>query len=88
MGDLEGILNLIVSECSKLAQKEYRTRHDWVEKMIHRELYKRFKFGYADKSYMHKPDSFQENNMQKVIWDFEMQTDAVPVDNKVKIKES
>ena len=25
----------IISECSKLAQKEYKTRHDWVDKVIH-----------------------------------------------------
>ena len=24
-----------ISECSKLAQKEYKTRHDWVGKVIH-----------------------------------------------------
>ena len=27
--------NHIISECSKLAQKEYKTNHDWVGKMIH-----------------------------------------------------
>ena len=26
--------NLIKSECSKLTQREYKTRHDWVEKVI------------------------------------------------------
>ena len=24
-----------ISECNKLAQKEYKTRHDWVGKVIH-----------------------------------------------------
>ena len=27
-------INLMISECSKLAQKEYKTRHDWVCKVI------------------------------------------------------
>ena len=31
-------INRIISECSKLAQKEYKTRHDWVGKVIHRKM--------------------------------------------------
>ena len=30
-------MNNHISECSKLAPKEYKTRHDWVSKGIHRE---------------------------------------------------
>ena len=30
--------NHIISECSKLAQKEYKTRHEWVEKVVPWEL--------------------------------------------------
>ena len=29
-GDRDETINHIISECSKLAQKEYKTRHDWV----------------------------------------------------------
>ena len=36
-GDREETINHIISECSKLAQKEYKTRHDWVDKVIHSE---------------------------------------------------
>ena len=28
-------INHVISECSKLAQKEYKTRHDWVGKVIY-----------------------------------------------------
>ena len=28
-------INHIISECSKLAQKQYKTRHDWMSKVIH-----------------------------------------------------
>ena len=28
-GDRDDTINHIISECSKLAQKEYKTRHDW-----------------------------------------------------------
>ena len=31
-GDREKTINHIISECSKLAQKEYKTRHDWVSR--------------------------------------------------------
>ena len=34
-GDRDETINLIVSECSKLVQKGYKIRHDWVWKMIH-----------------------------------------------------
>ena len=34
-GDRDKTINHIISECSKLAQKEYKARHDWVSKVIH-----------------------------------------------------
>ena len=34
-GDRDEKINPIISECSKLAQKEYKTRHDWVGKVNH-----------------------------------------------------
>ena len=34
-GDRDETINHIISECSKLALKEYKTRHDWVGNMIH-----------------------------------------------------
>ena len=37
-------INHIISECSKLAQKEYKSWHDWVGKVIHWELCKKFKY--------------------------------------------
>ena len=42
-GDREETITHIISECSKLAQKEYKTRHDWVGKVIHWEMCKKFK---------------------------------------------
>ena len=57
----------IISECSKLAQREYKARHDWVGKVIHWEMYKKFKFDHTNKWYMHNP--------APVLWDFNIQTD-------------
>ena len=36
--DRDETINHVISECSKLAQKEYKTRHDWVGKVIHGEI--------------------------------------------------
>ena len=60
-GERDETINHIISECSKLAQKEYKTRHDWVGKLIHWELYKKFKFDHLNKWYMHNPASVLEN---------------------------
>ena len=40
-------INHIQSECNKLAEREYKTRHDWVGKVIHWELRKKLKFDYT-----------------------------------------
>ena len=37
-GNRDETTNHIISECSKLAQKEYKTRPDWVGKVIHWEM--------------------------------------------------
>ena len=38
------MIDHIISKSCKLAQREYKTRHDRVGKVIHWELSKRFKF--------------------------------------------
>ena len=43
-----------ISEYSKLAQKEYKTRYDWVGKVIYWELCKRLKFNHNNKWYIHR----------------------------------
>ena len=37
-GDRDETINHIISECCKLAQKEYKARHGWVGKVIHWEM--------------------------------------------------
>ena len=34
-GDRNETINHIISECNKLAQKKYKTRHDWMGKVFH-----------------------------------------------------
>ena len=64
-----------ICECSKLAQKGYKARHDLVGKLAHLDLFKNLKFDYSSKWYMHNQESAQENEMHKLLWDFEIQTD-------------
>ena len=59
----------MISECSKLTQNKYKTRHDRVGKMIHLELCKKFQFDLTAKWYMHKLESILDNMMQKPHWD-------------------
>ena len=68
-------INHIISECSKLVQKEYKARHDLVGKMIHWEICKKFKFDHANKWYLHNPVPVLENETHILLWDFNIQTD-------------
>ena len=71
-GEKDERVNYMLSGCSQLAQNDYKTRHHWVERVIHRELCKRLKFDYIIKWYKHKADSVLENEMHKILCDFEV----------------
>ena len=75
MIEIKQSINHIISECSKLAQKEYKTRHDWVGKGIRWELCKKLKFDHTNKWYIHSPVSVLGNETHKLLWDFEIPTD-------------
>ena len=47
-GDRDETINHIISECSKLAQNDYKARHDWVGKVTHWEMCKKFKFDHTN----------------------------------------
>ena len=80
----------------QLAQKEYKARHDWVGKVIHWEMCKKFTFDYANKWYMHSSAPVLENETHKLLWDFDIQTDhLIPASrpdfiiiNKIKKKKT
>ena len=76
-GDRDETINYVLSECSKLAQREYKARHDWVEKVIHMELCKKIHFGYTTKRYIHKPESVLENETHNILWDFDLKTNRL-----------
>ena len=57
-----------------MTQKENKIRHDEVRKGINWELCKKLKFYHTTKWYMHKSKSVLENQMYKILWEFEIQT--------------
>ena len=61
------MINHIINEGRKLVQKAYNTGHNWVGKVIDWELCKKLKFDHTNKWYMHNPESFQENEMHRVL---------------------
>ena len=74
-GDRDETINHVISECSKLAQKEYKARHDRVGKVIHWEMCRKFQFDHTNKWYMHNQAPVLENDSHKLLWDFNIQTD-------------
>ena len=74
-GDRDEAISHIISECRKLAQKEYKTRHDWVGKVINWVMCKKLKFDHTNKWYMHNPPTVIENKTHKFLWDFDIHTD-------------
>ena len=73
--DRDETINHIISECSKLAQTEYKARHDCVDKVIHLEMCRKFQFDHTNKWYMFNPALVLENDSHKLLWDFNIQTD-------------
>ena len=62
-GDKYETVNHIISE---VAQKDYKTRYDWVWKVIPWELSKRLRFDLISNC-KHNPESVLENKTHKII---------------------
>ena len=65
----------ITSGCEKLAQKEYKKRHDNVGKKVHWDICKKNELEHTEKSYEHAPEGAVENEEIKVLWDINIQCD-------------
>ena len=74
-GQREETVMHIICEYTKLAQKEYKRRHNWERRVIHWEFCKQLQFSHAGKWYEQKPESVLENHKSQLLWDFEVQTD-------------
>ena len=63
----------LVSECSKLAQRDYKRRHDNVARIIYWDLCRLYEPDRADKWFEHQPSSVLETDRTKLLWDFNIQ---------------
>ena len=70
--DTNETINHITSECNKLAQEQYKTKHDWIENVIYLEMRKEFETDISNKLYMHASESVRENKQHQVIRDFKI----------------
>ena len=71
-GERDETVNHLVSECSKLAQREYKGRHDWVGRRVHWEVCKIYGMEVRYKWYEHDAVPVAENDRCKILWDFEI----------------
>ena len=69
--------NHLVSGCMKLAQREYKRRHDNVARYVHWQLCEKAGLERANKWYEHKPEGVMENVDFKILWDFMIQCDQM-----------
>ena len=67
----------IICECKKLAQREYKRRHDTVAKLVHWKLCEKYNLERKEKRYEHCPKGAVEDDDVKLIWDIDIQCDNV-----------
>ena len=68
-------LQHIKSGCEKLAQKEYKRRHDNVAKKVHWDICKKNRLEHGEKWYGHALEKAVENEEIKVLWDINIYCD-------------
>ena len=71
----EETVDHLVSSCSKIAQTDYKERHDKVARMLHWNLCKNYNIQATDQWWKHQPEKVIENEEVKILWDFQLQTD-------------
>ena len=77
-GEKDETVNHLISECSKMAQREYKRRHDLASRRVHWDVCEKYGIEVKDKWYQHEPGSVIENDRCKIfLWDFTVQTDHI-----------
>ena len=74
-----------MSECSKLAQRGYKRRHENVARMVHWKLCEKLNLEKSKKWYLHNPQTVSENVNHKLIWDMNIQCDRIIVERRPDI---
>lgn len=73
--EAEETVEHLICCCKKIAQTDYKERHDKVAAMIHWNLCKRYHLPTCKNWWDHKIDRVLENDEVKILWDFRIQTD-------------
>ena len=84
-GDATETVRHIVSGCKKLAQREYRKRHDKVALRVQWEMCRKYGMECNDKWYDHQPLPTTENGEVRITWDMTIYTDKVLKHNRPDI---
>ena len=84
-GETGDTISHIVSECSKLAQGEYKRRYDDFTRMVHWKLYEKFDLEKPEKWYLHNPQNVSVNVNHKLIYDMNMKCDNIIVERRPDI---
>ena len=71
----EETVDHLVSSCSKIAQTDYKERHNKVATMLHWNLCKKYGLTAAEKCWEHKAEKVKQTDEVKILWDFKIQTD-------------
>ena len=66
----------LISECKKLAQKEYKRRYDNVVRMVHLKLCGLYQLEQVEKWYEQQPNGVVESDKVKILWDFNIPYDS------------
>ena len=94
-------MSKIISKCSELAQRDYKIKQNWMGRVIHWELFEKFKFNHTNKCYSNNSETVLKMRRTKVFarrrdlvivnkkkttcWIVDF---AVPADSKVKLEDS
>ena len=68
-------MNHVISECKKLAQTDYKQRHDNLARIVHWKLCGENQIERANNWYEHEPKGVVETKDIKLLWDFMIQCD-------------
>ena len=75
MGERDESIFHLVSECKKLAQPDYKQRHDSIAGIVHLELCQKHGLLGEWKLYNHRMEGVMENEDVKILLGFNIQTD-------------
>ena len=80
-GTKEAAVIHLVSGCPKLAQRQYKRRHDNVARRVHWELCKKHGLEGSDRWYEYTPADVVEHDEVELYWDLTIQTDMTVAHN-------